>query len=145
MWACLRSSWQLGLQSRPGKPSFDVGGEVLAVPEVELARAARLAPKDAQIQIAVGRSYAELGLPEKAEAAFDEAVGAQPSQVSSWLARGEFYATRGQHGKATADFAAARERAPEVSLLHYRLALARLLAGDLAGYRSACAGTLERF
>src|SRR5205814_930391 len=34
---------------------------------------------------------------------------------------------------------------PDVAPLHEQLAVARLLAGDLPGYRAACAGMLERF
>ena len=34
---------------------------------------------------------------------------------------------------------------PDVAPLHERLAVTRLLAGDLPGYRAACTGMLERF
>ena len=47
--------------------------------------------------------------------------------------------------KATSDFSKAVELNPDDHLARYRLALARLGAGDLSGYRRACAALLDRF
>jgi WD40 repeat protein/serine/threonine protein kinase/tetratricopeptide (TPR) repeat protein len=95
--------------------------------------------------IARGRILIERGLWAEAEAAFDKIVQARPYNASSWSARGELHAARGQHEKAAADFAAALEREPEDPQNHYRVAIANLVAGELTGYRAACAGMLERF
>ena len=46
---------------------------------------------------------------------------------------------------AAAAFQRAVERQPENPELRYWLALCRLAAGDLPGYRKVCGATLERF
>jgi tetratricopeptide (TPR) repeat protein len=95
--------------------------------------------------IARGRVLVERGRWDEAEAAFDEAVRARPYNASSWAARAEYFSARGQHQNSVADFVAARETDPDIPQLHYRVAIARLLAGDLTGYREACTGMLARF
>src|SRR5262249_40811383 len=70
-------------------------------------------------------------------------LGANPRAASAYAGRGAAYAARGQWDKAAADFAKASEL-NAATLRHYQYALVRLAANDLAGYRKACAGMLER-
>jgi WD40 repeat protein/tetratricopeptide (TPR) repeat protein len=81
----------------------------------------------------------------EALAAFDEVIRARPLNAESRVARGEFFSVRGEHEKSAADFAFALDRDPNDAQMHYRVAMSMLVAGDLAGYRSACAGMLNRF
>jgi tetratricopeptide (TPR) repeat protein len=82
---------------------------------------------------------------DAAEAAFDEARRARPLNVWIAVERGELYAHRGLWTEAAAYYGRAIQQYPDVALLHERLAVTRLLAGDLPGYRAACAAMLERF
>jgi WD40 repeat protein/tetratricopeptide (TPR) repeat protein len=80
-----------------------------------------------------------------AEAAFDEAMRARPFNIWIVLERGDVYTRRGLWSKAAAYYATNVKTYPEVAPLHEQLAVTRLLAGDLPGYRAACAEMLERF
>jgi WD40 repeat protein/tRNA A-37 threonylcarbamoyl transferase component Bud32/tetratricopeptide (TPR) repeat protein len=91
------------------------------------------------------RSYMERKQWDAAEAAFDEAERARPFNMAIVLERGNLYALRGLWCEAAAYYARKVEQYPGVAPLHERLAVTRLLAGDLPGYRAACAGMLERF
>jgi WD40 repeat protein/tetratricopeptide (TPR) repeat protein len=82
---------------------------------------------------------------DAAEAAFDEAMRARPFNIAIIVERGNLYAHRGLWSEAAAYYARAVKRYPDVAPLHEQLAVTRLLAGDLPGYRAACAGMLERF
>ena len=82
---------------------------------------------------------------DAAEAAFDEAMRARPFNMSIVVERGDLYANRGLWSEAAAYYARAVKQYPDVAPLHEQLAVTRLLAGDLPGYRAACAGMLERF
>jgi WD40 repeat protein/Tfp pilus assembly protein PilF len=57
----------------------------------------------------------------------------------------QVYGELAQWDKAAADLAQALGLKPDDPLIRYRLALTRLGARDLAGYRSACAALLEHF
>jgi predicted Zn-dependent protease len=87
----------------------------------------------------------ERGQWDAAEAAFDEAMRARPFNVAIVEERGDLYTRRGLWSKAAAYYAKTVEQYPDVAPLHEQLAVTRLLAGDLPGYRAACAGMLERF
>jgi tetratricopeptide (TPR) repeat protein len=91
------------------------------------------------------RSFMERKQWGAAEAAFDEALSARPFNVSIVAERGDLYTRRGFWSEAAAHYARAVKQYPDVAPLHERLANTRLLAGDLPGYRAACAGMLERF
>jgi tetratricopeptide (TPR) repeat protein len=91
------------------------------------------------------RSFMESQQWDAAEAAFDEAARARPSNLSIVLERGDPHARRGLWREAAAYFATTVKRYPDVALLHEQLAVTQLLAGDLPGYRAACAEMLERF
>jgi hypothetical protein len=82
---------------------------------------------------------------DAAEAAFDEAMRARPFNLSIVQERGDLYARRGLWKEAAAYSARAVQQHPDVAPLHYQLAIARLIGGDLAGYRSVCSAALERF
>jgi tetratricopeptide (TPR) repeat protein len=82
---------------------------------------------------------------DAAEAAFDEAERARPMNVSILPSRGDLYAVRGLWREAAACYARAVQQYPDVAALHHQLALARLIAGDLHGYRCTCTAMFERF
>jgi WD40 repeat protein/tetratricopeptide (TPR) repeat protein len=91
------------------------------------------------------RSFMERKQWDAAEAAFDEAVRARPFNISIVVERGDLYANRGLWSEAAAYYATTVKQHPDVAPLHKQLAVTRLLAGDLPGYRASCAGMLERF
>ena len=91
------------------------------------------------------RSFMERKQWDAAEAAFDEAMRARPFNISIVVQRGDLYAKRGLWREAAAYYATTVKRYPDVAPLHEQLAVTRLLAGDLPGYRAACTGMLERF
>jgi WD40 repeat protein/serine/threonine protein kinase/tetratricopeptide (TPR) repeat protein len=82
---------------------------------------------------------------DAAEAAFDEAMRARPFNITILLERGDLYARRGLWSEAAAYYESAVKQYPDVAPLHEQLAVTRILAGDLPGYRAACAAMLERF
>jgi tetratricopeptide (TPR) repeat protein len=91
------------------------------------------------------RSFMERKDWDAAEAAFDEAMRARPFNIWIVLERGDVYTRRGLWSQAAAYYATTVTKYPEIAPLHEQLADTRLLAGDLAGYRAACAEMLERF
>jgi tetratricopeptide (TPR) repeat protein len=91
------------------------------------------------------RSFMERKQWALAEAAFDEAMRARPFNLAIVLERGELYARRGLWRDAADYYATIVEKYPDEAPFHYELAIARLIAGDLAGYRAACAAMLARF
>jgi WD40 repeat protein/tetratricopeptide (TPR) repeat protein len=82
---------------------------------------------------------------DAAEAAFDEAMRARPFNISIVLERGDLYAGRGLWKEAADYYARAVKQYPDVAPFHEQLAVTRLLAGDLPGFRAACIGMLEQF
>jgi WD40 repeat protein/tetratricopeptide (TPR) repeat protein len=95
--------------------------------------------------IARARRFMERKQWDAAEAAFDEARSARPFNISIVMERGDLYAHRGLWSEAAAYYATTVKQYPEVAPLHQRLAVTRLLAGDLPGYRTACVQMLEHF
>jgi WD40 repeat protein/tetratricopeptide (TPR) repeat protein len=91
------------------------------------------------------RSFIDRNQWDAAEAAFDEAMRARPFNMQILVERGNLYAKRGLWSEAAAFYAATVRKYPDVAPLHEQVAVTRLLAGDLPGYRSACAAMVERF
>jgi tetratricopeptide (TPR) repeat protein len=91
------------------------------------------------------KSFMERKQWDAAEAAFDEAMRARPFNIGIMRERGDLYAKRGLWKEAAAYYESKVRQYPEVAPLHEQLAVTRLLAGDLPGYRAACAEMLERF
>jgi WD40 repeat protein/serine/threonine protein kinase/tetratricopeptide (TPR) repeat protein len=91
------------------------------------------------------RSFMDRKLWGQADAAFAEAITARPFDMAILVERGDLYERRGLWSEAASYDAAMVRQYPDAAPLHERLAIARLLAGDLPGYRAACAGLLERF
>ncbi len=82
---------------------------------------------------------------DAADAAFDEAMHARPFNIAIVEERGDLYANRGLWSEAGAYYKRKVEQFPDVAPLHEQLVVARLVAGDLPGYRAACGEMLERF
>jgi WD40 repeat protein/tetratricopeptide (TPR) repeat protein len=91
------------------------------------------------------RSFLERKQWDAAEAAFEEAARARPFNLAIVLERGDLYAKRGLWSEAAAYYATTVKRYPDIAPLHEQLAVSQLLAGDLPGYRAACAEMLEHF
>ncbi len=87
----------------------------------------------------------ESGRLDEAEKLYSKAVDLRPDEADPLVARGDWYARRGQWEKAAADFAKAVELAPEDHWNWYRLAPVRLQIGDVEGYRRHCRQMLQRF
>jgi tetratricopeptide (TPR) repeat protein len=81
----------------------------------------------------------------EAAGSFTRAVDLEPRHPAAWVQRGEALAELGQWHKAGADFSRAVALKAEGVTFHYWLALARLGARDLDGYRRACGACLHRF
>jgi tetratricopeptide (TPR) repeat protein len=82
---------------------------------------------------------------DAAEAAFDEAMRARPSNMEIVLARGDLYTKRALWSEAAAYYANKAKQYPDVEPLHYRHVLSLLSLGDEAGLRRACSDLLDRF
>jgi hypothetical protein len=81
----------------------------------------------------------------QADAAFAEAIAARPFNMAILVERGDLYERRGLWNEAASYDEAMIRQYPDLTPLHEHLAVARLRAGDLSGYRAACAELLERF
>jgi tetratricopeptide (TPR) repeat protein len=86
--------------------------------------------------------YAEQRQWEKAAADYSKVIELSQNDADAWAARGRAYAELGQWGKAASDFSRA---GPEDAVGLRDLALARLGAGDVAGYKQVCARMSKRF
>jgi eukaryotic-like serine/threonine-protein kinase len=95
--------------------------------------------------MARARSFMERKQWDAAEAAFDEAMRARPFNITIVGERGDLYARRGRWSEAAAYYTRAVQQYPDIAAFHEQLAIARLIAGDLPGYRSACTAMLEKF
>jgi tetratricopeptide (TPR) repeat protein len=129
---------------------WDRGYAYLALHEydkvlADLNKAIELNPGPVWLLYARGRAYAGLHQYDKAFADFNKAIELDPKDAKAWASRGFVYAALTRWDKATSDFSKAVELNPDDPLARCRLALARLGAGDLPGYRSACAALLDRF
>jgi WD40 repeat protein/serine/threonine protein kinase/tetratricopeptide (TPR) repeat protein len=91
------------------------------------------------------RSFMERKQWDAAEAAFDEAMQARPFNIAIMVERGDLHTRRGLWSQAAAYYATTVTKYPEVAPLHEQLVVTRLLAGELPGYRAACAEMLKRF
>jgi len=108
----------------------------------DYSRAIEQAKDRADLWSARAAAYAEQRQWDKAAADCSRAVELSPNDADAWAARGRAYAELGQWDKAAADFGrAGREDAADFR----DLALARLAAGDVAGYKQVCTRMAKRF
>src|SRR5207248_1859620 len=70
---------------------------------------------------------------------------ADPANALDWGRRGNIHAVLGRWEQAAADYARAVELEADQAGIWNLHALVRLRSGDMAGYRRACSGMLERF
>src|SRR5262245_44268268 len=92
-----------------------------------------------------GERLRTAGSRPEAERTRNWAIELKPADWMLWVARGNIRAQLGQWGKAADDSSRAIELSPDEVSLRYWHALARLGAGDRAGYRRACGAMLRRF
>jgi Flp pilus assembly protein TadD len=91
------------------------------------------------------RACLEVGQWAAARAHLDALITAEPAHWALRVSRGHAHAASGTWDKAATDYATAIELAAVDPEVWYFLALARLARGDAEGYRTACAGLLQRF
>jgi eukaryotic-like serine/threonine-protein kinase len=91
------------------------------------------------------RAWVERKRWAEAEAAFDAAVRARPSDAKVWIERGQFYLMRSEPEKAANALGEAILLNPNDSLLRSRQILSLVAAGDLDRLRLACFDLLDRF
>jgi tetratricopeptide (TPR) repeat protein len=114
-----------------------------------LARVLARKPADPEVWLERGRAYGDLREWQAAAADFAQAIRRKPADPEARLTRGRAYAEMGRWDRAADDLAKEidlrREATNEDWQIGYEHALARLGAGDLAGYRAARARFLSRF
>jgi WD40 repeat protein/serine/threonine protein kinase/tetratricopeptide (TPR) repeat protein len=91
------------------------------------------------------RACQEVGQWTAARAHLDALITAEPANWALRVSRGHAHAASGHWDRAATDYATAIELAAVDPEVWYFLALARLARGDAEGYRTACAGLLQRF
>jgi Flp pilus assembly protein TadD len=91
------------------------------------------------------RACLEAGQWAAARAHLDASITAEPANWALRVSRGHAHAESGHWDRAATDYATAIELAAVDPEVWYFLALARLARGDAEGYRTACAGLLQRF
>jgi tetratricopeptide (TPR) repeat protein len=136
-----------------------VGGGVAAWQAIRAARAQEEAAEHRTAAIArdletlnkanglieEARSHVESAEWSEADAKLTQATRLRSDHSSAWLARGELYARLGLWDLAAADFRRAWElQEPSATRAIYQHALLRACAGDVAGYRAACARLVRR-
>jgi tetratricopeptide (TPR) repeat protein len=90
------------------------------------------------------RAAAGLGRWEQAAADYTKALERRGNDPDLWLGRGQAEAERGQWAKAAADLGKAVALGRHEPEVRFQSALALLAAGDVEGYRRACARLLQR-
>jgi tetratricopeptide (TPR) repeat protein len=91
------------------------------------------------------RACLEVGQWAAARAHLDASITAEPANWGLRVSRGHAHAASGHWDRAATDYTTATELAAVDPEVWYFLALARLAGGDAQGYRTACAGLLQRF
>ncbi|HEY8506634.1 MAG TPA: tetratricopeptide repeat protein, partial [Gemmataceae bacterium] len=106
-------------------------------------------PEDPRLLAVRGRALSYLGRKEEAQASYDRALALgldDPAlRTGATVNRAQSHVWAGRWAEAAAEFDRAVERLPGNADLWHCRAVARLMAGDRAGYRAACAGMCERF
>jgi eukaryotic-like serine/threonine-protein kinase len=92
-----------------------------------------------------GDDWSERGMPELAEAAYDEAVRARPFNRSAWYALARSHVERGHLDGAVTTLAEAVRLIPDDLELRGRLGVALLWSGDRSGWRRSTAALLDHF
>jgi WD40 repeat protein/tetratricopeptide (TPR) repeat protein len=90
-----------------------------------------------------GMAHAAQGQRKQAVAAYTRALALKADQGWLWSCRAAAHERLEQWDRAAADFARATERDPENVPAWQHWALAKLRAGDGAGYRQVCAAVLQ--
>jgi WD40 repeat protein/serine/threonine protein kinase/tetratricopeptide (TPR) repeat protein len=102
-------------------------------------------PNDARLLRLRGDARAGMGDWHRALTDYSQAVDRAPHEWEPRFQRGRAHAQLRQFQLAAADFARNRDIGPDDSRVWYDYALVSLAAGDVAGYRSACADLHKRF
>jgi serine/threonine protein kinase/tetratricopeptide (TPR) repeat protein len=102
-------------------------------------------PPDPRLSHIRGRTLAAIGRHADAAASFGKALEVKPSWSEARYARADVYGRLSEWDKAAADLARAVQESPSDHSLWHCYARAKLGAGDLDGFRHACADMCERF
>ena len=104
--------------------------------------------RKAQLWLARAAALARAGDKNQARVALDRSgdLHSDQSQFASLLVqRAEVHAILAEWNDSAADYDRAVRSGLDAPSLRYQLAIARLLAGDLTGYRAACAEAFMKF
>jgi WD40 repeat protein/tetratricopeptide (TPR) repeat protein len=156
-WHRARADWYTAVDLRGGDGRYS-GESLYALRGAlwHLDRVIELTPEDADTRLARGRLEAALGSWADAAADYSKAIEFRRDDANIRAARGRALCAIGKWADAATEFERARALGeadspplfhasdPEAVSLAHREALARLMAGDVAGYRKLCGETLAR-
>jgi WD40 repeat protein/serine/threonine protein kinase/predicted Zn-dependent protease len=145
---------------RRGLALLDAGDQQRALADLDMA--ILLQPDHAEARYQRGLMHGRAGRFPEASADFSRTIALRPDHAAAYAGRAYVHLQLQQCKQAVADYSkavamsdwdkaaadlskAVAEPNLEKVVVAYWLALARLGAGDLAGYRSACAEMLQRF
>lgn len=100
-----------------------------ALAEEEFRKAAGLAPKNPLPHQALARLYVRQGQPDKALAAYADALKVQPGFMPAALGRGDVFLDRGDPASAAAEYRRAAQAAPNSDVPRVKLGMALQAAG----------------
>ncbi len=143
-----------GLARINNKPAAQFWKEVdgQGAPPVESLADASF-PRDPFVQPSPLSLFAQPGPLKQELDSLSQAIARQPSNFTSWYARGRFFGRRGEWPPALADFHKALELHPPATWLEtggdtiigIHAAVVYLEAGDLEGYRRVARSMLDRY
>jgi tetratricopeptide (TPR) repeat protein/WD40 repeat protein/serine/threonine protein kinase len=110
--------------------------------EAEILIKGAAAEDDANLHIARGRAYAQLGLADRAGTEYARAAKAKPDDPELRINRGQLHILLGKWDKAAADYA----KVIDSLKFHdtaFEYACLRLLTGDRQGYEKLCAQVVK--
>jgi serine/threonine protein kinase/Flp pilus assembly protein TadD len=111
---------------------------------LDYSRAIELNPDDSWFWHERGFAHLMLRQFDKAVADHSQGLALNPNASGLWARRGQAYLELGQRDKAVVDLVKAVELNPADAHTWYWLALVRVQAGEIKGYRSTCAAMLGR-
>ncbi len=142
-WLLARAPGDADLIVRRARARLANGDRAAAV--ADFRRAAEVAPDRADVWETLATVHVDLRRWDAALGYLTKAIEKDGNRADLWASRGRVAAELGAWDKAATDFARAITLGREDAVAFQELALVRLAAGDLAGYRQTCARLVKRF
>src|SRR5262249_47691339 len=111
----------------------------------EYRKALESDPSRGELLAGMARVEMELRAWQAAVGWLDRAVAASPDDQDLWVLRGRAFAELGKLDRAASDFDKAISLGSDDIAVWHARTLLRVAAGDLEGYRKACARMVRRF